>query len=717
MKTMSSLSFATLALVTLAAVAPPAQAASPATELRRFAVIIGANDGGPDRVRLRYAVTDARAVAQVARELGGVAEADVTLLLDPGADTLEAGFAAMRQRVRAAQGSGVRTELLVYYSGHSDEDGLLLGGARYSYDALRHSIRTVPADVHIAILDSCASGAFTRTKGGVRRPAFLVDQANQVRGHAFLSSSSASEAAQESDRIQASFFTHYLVSGLRGGADSNRDGRVTLREAYQFAFDETVARTERTRYGAQHPAYDLHLAGTGDVVMTDLRATGASLILAEDITGRLYIRDQRGTLVLELQKTAGAPVLLGLGPARYEITVENGKQRFRATVALDRQRQVTLGAEQLHPIAGEATVARGDTDGDAAPAADIDYSPFTISMLPSLDGKRPGDSAHLAINVIGGRGVALRGLELGSVLNLRTGPVEGVQVSGVANVNQAVTTGVQLAGAVNVNGADTRGIQVAGAANWNGGSMRGPQVAGALNVNRGDAHYVQVAGAANWNNGAMYGLQIAGAVNVNRGAVRGGQLSVINIGNDVDGVQLGVVNIARHVRGVQLGLVNIADTHDGVPIGLVSAVRDGYHSFEAWTSDLAPVNVGVKLGSRRFYSMLMAGADQDGLLVGLAFGVHLPVAGYHLDIDAGAYETLDSERDWESDSTLLTRARAAVKIPLGVGLSAFGGVSMDAAIALDGAPVDDPSLFKSRRIERGRVSLRLLPGLFAGLAY
>ena len=67
-----------------------------------------------------------------------------------------------------------------------------------------------------------------------------VSAAQDVEGHAFLTSSSADEAAQESDRIGGSFFTHYLITGLRGGADANADGKVTLGEAYQFAFAETV---------------------------------------------------------------------------------------------------------------------------------------------------------------------------------------------------------------------------------------------------------------------------------------------------------------------------------------------------------------------------------------------------------------------------------------------------------------------------------------------
>ena len=75
----------------------------------------------------------------------------------------------------------------------------------------------------------------------------MFDQSIDVRGHAILTASAEDEAAQESDRIGGSFFTHYLVSGLRGAADSSADGRVTLTEAYRFAFDETLARTGTTK--------------------------------------------------------------------------------------------------------------------------------------------------------------------------------------------------------------------------------------------------------------------------------------------------------------------------------------------------------------------------------------------------------------------------------------------------------------------------------------
>jgi uncharacterized caspase-like protein len=261
--------------------------------VRRYALVVGANHGSGDRPTLRFAVSDAERYASVLRELGGVDERDAIVLEQPSVGALEKAFETLRERTRAERGGGNhvprRTELLFYYSGHADERGLLLEDDRYSYRTLRDRMDAVPADVRIAVLDACASGAITRLKGGRRSPAFLADESSDMRGHAFLTSSSADEAAQESEGIGGSFFTHYLVSGLRGAADVSGEGKVTLNEAYQFAFHETLGRTAETRGGAQHPAYDIQLSGTGDVVMTDLRQASASLVLGLDLDGRFFV--------------------------------------------------------------------------------------------------------------------------------------------------------------------------------------------------------------------------------------------------------------------------------------------------------------------------------------------------------------------------------------------------------------------------------------------
>lgn len=344
----------------------PATSAASSGDVRRIALVVGKSDGGPDRLTLRYADDDARAFAGVLVDLGGVAAEDAVVLLEPTRADLARALDDVAARLGAARRRGERPEVVVYYSGHSDGDALLLGTERWSYVDLRRAIDALAADVRVVVLDSCASGAFTRAKGGVRRPAFLVDGATRVRGHAFLTSASADEAAQESDAIGASFFTHALVTGLRGAADATRDGRVSLTEAYQYAFHETLARTERTTLGGQHPAYAIDLAGTGDLVMTDLSRSDATLVLADDALGRYSIRDAHERLVAEVHKRAGGATSLALPAGVYRVLVDRDGDRYATQVELAAGARVVVDEAALVRVPGEPVTARGPTPVERA---------------------------------------------------------------------------------------------------------------------------------------------------------------------------------------------------------------------------------------------------------------------------------------------------------------------------------------------------------------
>jgi uncharacterized caspase-like protein len=105
--------------------------------------------------------------------------------------------------------------------------------------------------MRILIVDACRSGSLTRVKGGTPAPPFDVHVrgSDGSEGAAFLTSSAANEDAQESDALQGSFFTHYLVSGLLGAADSDGDRRVSLSEAYAYAYEGTLRASSRSLAG------------------------------------------------------------------------------------------------------------------------------------------------------------------------------------------------------------------------------------------------------------------------------------------------------------------------------------------------------------------------------------------------------------------------------------------------------------------------------------
>jgi hypothetical protein len=334
--------------------------ASPADAVlrRRFALVIGANDGGSGR-QLRHAVSDAHQMADVLFSLGGVRPEDGILIENPSVEEFRVALKRIRDGIARAGADHLYTELVFYYSGHSDDEGLLLRGDPLPYVELRRDLDSLGTDFRVAILDSCSSGSFARAKGGSRVPPFLADASVRVKGEAIITSSSAAEVSQESDAIGGSYFTSNLLAGLRGAADLTHDGKVTLSEAYRFAFDETLAGTEKTEAGAQHPAYEMALAGTGDVVITDLRGSAAVLTLPSDLAGDFRIRDHDGQLVLELRKRSGNPIDLGLDVGEYTVVRSTEAKRAEAKVVLSQGTHSALSEADFTALTIEPAVPRG----------------------------------------------------------------------------------------------------------------------------------------------------------------------------------------------------------------------------------------------------------------------------------------------------------------------------------------------------------------------
>ena len=85
-----------------------------------------------------------------------------------------------------------------------------------------------------------------------------------------LTASTAGEDAQESDELRGSFFTHYLLSAMRGAADADRDQTVSISEAFAYTRDKTIVASSRTLGGTQHPTFHYDLRGRADLPLTTM---------------------------------------------------------------------------------------------------------------------------------------------------------------------------------------------------------------------------------------------------------------------------------------------------------------------------------------------------------------------------------------------------------------------------------------------------------------
>ena len=161
-----------------------------------------------------------------------------------------------------------------------------------------------------------------RTKGARKAPAFEIqsDGPRDAKGVVILTSSTSDEDSQESDAIGGSYFSHHLASGLLGGADRSGDGRVTLFEAYAYAYDRTVADTAESAAGAQHPTFSYDLAGNGDLVLTDVAVRHEGVYLPREAPGGVYyLVDGKGFVAAEISKADGVDRRVALSPGHYRV--------------------------------------------------------------------------------------------------------------------------------------------------------------------------------------------------------------------------------------------------------------------------------------------------------------------------------------------------------------------------------------------------------------
>lgn len=588
---------------------PPQGSASPAAPeslpVERYALYVASNQGGDGRATLRYAVSDAARIASTMFEIGGVRSENSVILSDPTRNEIDEAFKLLTRSVERNKGKAKRTEFLFYYSGHSDEAEFLLGSESYPYSELKAALNSVPTDVHVVMLDSCFSGNFIRTKGGSREKPFLVDDSSVVQGHAYLSSSSETETSQESDAIQSSYFTQALVTGLRGAADANMDGRVSLNELYYYAFNQTLSQTETASAGPQHPSYNITLVGSGDLVLTDITQAESTLVFPKQTEGRFFLRAPGGQLVSEVNKIRGTELLLALSSGVYQVTMLNGERTFQDTIYLPDGSRFTLDAAGFAEIPRGIARTRGPNEEEAErkqeDTVERNLVPFSVSLVPGL--MMPGtpkDNVNTSLGIFMAQNHDVDGLQASSFGGFITGNLTGIQASGFMSTLSGTMTGVQGSGFMNVLSGDglSTGVQGAGFMNTVSGDFSGIQGAGFLNVTAGHVQWFQGSGFMNIAGGGFSGIQGSPFLNIALKESNGVQASAfLNVADTVNGVQIGVINVARSVNGL--------------PIGLLNFIADGIISTSVWLDGDEMLWFQYQGGSKSLWTTVLAGTDRD----------------------------------------------------------------------------------------------------------
>jgi uncharacterized caspase-like protein len=214
--------------------------------MAKVALLIGVGEYLPSSglQNLAAAARDVAAMRDVLVQpgIGGFAEADVTVLLNPAPQ----GMREALERLFAGRKSD--DLVLLYFSGHGvvDDYGKFHLTTAQTDQGLLNSTAIAAGFVHglmagqgskrqVVILDCCFSGAFAQDMKAKGEVVNLQPQLGG-RGRAVLTSSSATEYSFEQKESELSVYTACLVEGLRTGmADMNGDGLVSVDELHHFA--------------------------------------------------------------------------------------------------------------------------------------------------------------------------------------------------------------------------------------------------------------------------------------------------------------------------------------------------------------------------------------------------------------------------------------------------------------------------------------------------
>lgn len=306
----------------------------PAFGERRAALLVGENRGDSSDAPLRYAESDAAALRDVLTRLGGVADPDAHLLRGADAGELRETLASLAERLRR-EAFGREDRLIVYVSSHAAEGELHLRGTRFPLAELRAALEALPVGLLVLVLDTCEAGAAVRRKGllPLEGPVVRLER-SVLTGRIVIASSGQAESAFESDALGGSLFTQHLVAGLRGAADASRDGKVTLQEAYAYAYTRTVDSAAAVRDGRQTPVFDMDLQGAGELVLTEPAASRARLSLQVERPGEWVLASLDGAAQVARFVKGPGPAVLALDPGSYRLRTRTGDSFAEEVVRL-----------------------------------------------------------------------------------------------------------------------------------------------------------------------------------------------------------------------------------------------------------------------------------------------------------------------------------------------------------------------------------------------
>jgi len=246
----------------------------------RVALIIGIEkyDQTPEA---SFANLDAKYFYEYARKGFGISKSNIKLLVDEDANLIKS-LGTLNKWLPGKIKDG-ETELIIFFAGHGlasndgkelyllpqDSDPDLLARTALSRTELFKEIIALNPKSVTMFLDTCYSGVSRdeRTLLASARPVRIVaDEQDTPNNFTIFSASQLDQVSSGLKEAKHGIFSYYLMKGLEGKADANKDKDITNGELLAY-MDENVAQKASELGRQQNPS----LAGDPDKILMSYR--------------------------------------------------------------------------------------------------------------------------------------------------------------------------------------------------------------------------------------------------------------------------------------------------------------------------------------------------------------------------------------------------------------------------------------------------------------
>jgi hypothetical protein len=192
-------------------------------------------------------------------EGGAIPDQQIRILVDENA-TQENIMREMNQLYSMADDNDV---ILFYFSGHGLEGAFLpfdYDGQRnlLSHNTITTALNRSKAKHKLVLADACHSGSLfaarTPLDGSLKK--YYSAFENTSGGLALMMSSKGEEYSLEDGGLRSGVFSHFLIAGLKGSADSDNNRIITVSELFDYVFQKVTYYTARAQTPTLSGSFD-----------------------------------------------------------------------------------------------------------------------------------------------------------------------------------------------------------------------------------------------------------------------------------------------------------------------------------------------------------------------------------------------------------------------------------------------------------------------------